>query len=101
MRKKLPEAVLRVKDMEQRFDIVYSGIALLGTAVNGYEEYREDIEVLKAYMESGQWKKDFEADEAGAFPESLKRGVLSEDGLYSLLEEADGVVAKARLLFGD
>jgi hypothetical protein len=27
-------------------------------------------------------------DEQGCFPEDMKRGVLSEDGLYDLLEEA-------------
>ena len=32
-------------------------------------------------------KRDFEADEAGLLPKGLKRGVLSEDGIYDLLEE--------------
>ena len=36
-----------------------------------------------------KWQKDFEADEQGKLPESLKRGVLSEDGLWNLLEEVD------------
>ncbi|MBK6087256.1 DUF4298 domain-containing protein, partial [Ruminococcus difficilis] len=30
---------------------------------------------------------DFAADEAGLLPKGLKRGVLSEDGIYNLLEE--------------
>jgi len=36
---------------------------------------------------SGQWKNDFEADEKGLLPQELKKGVLSEDGLYNLLED--------------
>ena len=47
----------------------------------------EDLNVLRNYMDSGQWLSDFEADEAGLLPPRLKRGVLSEDGLYNLLQE--------------
>ena len=32
------------------------------------------------------WKKDFAADEAGLLPQGLKRGVLSEDGIYNILQ---------------
>lgn len=41
---------------------------------------------LDAYYRSDRWKRDFAADEAGLLPADLKRGVLSEDGLYNLLE---------------
>ena len=47
----------------------------------------EDLAVLREYMDSGRWKADFEADERGEIPSGLKRGVLSEDGLYDLLQE--------------
>ncbi|MBO7631719.1 MAG: DUF4298 domain-containing protein, partial [Lachnospiraceae bacterium] len=42
---------------------------------------------LREYYESPDWRADFEADEAGKFPKDLKRGVLSEDGIYNLLDE--------------
>ena len=45
-----------------------------------------DVALLKEYMDSGQWRLDYEADEAGEIPPALKRGVLSQDGLYNLLE---------------
>ena len=45
------------------------------------------ISELQAYYESVKWRKDFESDEAGLLPKNLKRGVLSEDGIYNLLEE--------------
>ena len=54
---------------------------------------KEDVNLQKmlyeltSYYESGQWLKDFEADERGELPKSLKRGVLSEDGVYNLLSE--------------
>jgi hypothetical protein len=43
---------------------------------------------LTAYYESGQWLQDYEADERGELPRNLKRGVLSQDGLWELLENA-------------
>ena len=45
------------------------------------------ISELEAYFVSDEWKQDFAADEAGLLPKGLKRGVLSEDGIYNLLEE--------------
>lgn len=42
---------------------------------------------LDSYYKSDEWKKDFEDDEAGRLPSGLKRGVLSEDGLFDLFEE--------------
>ena len=48
---------------------------------------RRHIAKLEAYYGSEDWKKDFADDEAGLFPQDMKRGVLSEDGLYILLEK--------------
>ena len=41
---------------------------------------------LVRYYESGQWLRDYELDEQGLLPPNLKRGVLSQDGVYDLLE---------------
>ena len=32
-------------------------------------------------------RDDFEADDAGKLPKDLKRGVLSEDGIYDVLSD--------------
>lgn len=51
---------------------------------------REDLlRELKEYYEGGQWLRDYEMDEAGLLPPDLKRGVLSQDGVYDLLERCD------------
>ncbi len=42
---------------------------------------------LSDYYGSAAWKRDFAADEAGLLPQKLKRGVLSEDGIYNLLHQ--------------
>ena len=50
---------------------------------------------LEDYYLSYEWKKDFEADEEGLLPGDLKRGVLSEDGIYDLLEQYKELINSA------
>ena len=45
----------------------------------------DKFSVLGAYYASDVWKDDFAAEEAGLLPRDLKRGVLSEDGIYNAL----------------
>ena len=42
---------------------------------------------LRDYYSGGQWLRDYEADERGELPADLKRGVLSQDGLWNLIED--------------
>lgn len=51
---------------------------------NGREELLDE---LSSYYTSPAWKRDLAADEAGLLPDDLKRGVLSEDGIYNLLDQ--------------
>jgi glycogen debranching enzyme len=51
-----------------------------------YEAFQAEIQKLEAYYTSSQWKADFAADEAGQYPDKLKRGVLSEEGIWNMLE---------------
>lgn len=78
---KAEQTLKRVVSMETIYDRVYQAVQ----AKQPYPEMREDVDSLMQYMDSGQWKADFEADERGELPKDLKRGVLSEDGLYNLL----------------
>ena len=50
----------------------------------------ERLRLLSAYYTSGEWREDYEADERGELPPDLKRGVLSQDVLYDLLEGYKG-----------
>ena len=80
-------AIDRVCRMELYFDI------LTYTTQHYPDMLKKDkyiIKILKAltdYYENGQWQKDYELDEKGGFPVDLKRGVLSQDGVYNLLQE--------------
>ena len=68
------KAFQRIAEMEEIFERVASG-----------KGSSEDLKVLEKYYTSADWKKDFALDEAGLLPVGLKRGVLSEDGIYNLL----------------
>ncbi|MCR4595926.1 MAG: DUF4298 domain-containing protein, partial [Lachnospiraceae bacterium] len=46
----------------------------------------EELVQLETYYTSPDWRSDYELDEAGLLPAYLKRGVLSEDGVYNLME---------------
>ena len=91
----------RISLMENRFDKVTRVLGELDKAICEYEDFKDELEVLKDYMESGEWKEDYEADEAGQLPSDLKRGVLSEDGLYNLLHDADQIIAHVKEVFAD
>lgn len=86
----------RVREMEDRYDELTRVIAGLDDAISEYNDFKADLQILREYMESGQWKKDFESDEAGQIPIEVKRGVLSEDGLYDLLQGAEKILAFAK-----
>ena len=46
----------------------------------------EDMPILSAYLD-GEWRADYESDEQGCIPHCMKRGVLSQDGLYNLITD--------------
>ncbi len=47
------------------------------------------VQMLLDYMGNGTWLSDYQYDEMGHLPENLKRGVLSEDGLYNLISDIE------------
>ena len=50
-------------------------------------ETKEIPRELLDYYTGGQWLQDYEAEERGELPPDLKRGVLSQDGLWDLMAE--------------
>lgn len=73
----LQAAVERIAKMEQIFD----------TLRQAETPDPELLRQLRDYYEGGQWRKDYELDEKGLLPKDLKRGVLSQDGVWNYLEE--------------
>ncbi len=83
------ELIMRVREMERCFDLVRSVFEEAPEALSGNKEIISVIRTLAYYMDSGLWLSDYQADERGELPHDLKRGVLSEDGLYNLLCDAE------------
>ncbi|MCQ2552758.1 MAG: DUF4298 domain-containing protein [Clostridia bacterium] len=77
----------RIKCMEEKFDKALKAVEELDAALENFEAVIPEIEELIAYYELNLWRRDFAADEAGKLPSDLKRGVLSEDGIYNLLSD--------------
>ena len=77
----------RIKRMERHLDRASQAVIKLSAALDDYEAAQEAIHQLSAYYDSDDWKKDFADDEQGRLPKDLKRGVLSEDGIWNLLED--------------
>ena len=77
----------RITRMEGLLDKSTEVIGRLEQALEDFAALKPDIAELEAYYISPQWRKDFEADEAGKLSKDLKRGVLSEDGIGNVLDE--------------
>ena len=78
--------VNRIEYMEGLYD---KGLKLIKDAEENpaaFLDFQSEIDELEEYM-GESWKDDFSLDEQGKLPADLKRGVLSEDGLFNLLEE--------------
>ena len=85
--KEMETQIKRIEAMEGRFDEAVAAVKELSAALDRYEAAQDDIAALKEYYGSKAWKKDYADDESERLPEGLKRGVLSEDGLWNLLSE--------------
>ena len=81
------EQTERIRQMELRMERAAKAVMELSAALENYEAVQEDIAALERYYGSEAWKQDYADDEAGLLPADLKCGVLSEDGIWNLLED--------------
>ncbi|MCR4556770.1 MAG: DUF4298 domain-containing protein [Saccharofermentans sp.] len=80
--KKAEERIVR---MEELYDRVSKLLAELENDLSEFENIQSDIQILESYYTGKDWRNDLKLDEDGKLPQDLKRGVLSEDGIYDLL----------------
>ena len=73
--------------MEALFDRVSKTLQAPLLSTEKYEEVQVHLSILANYYQSDDWKRDYADDEAGLLPKELKRGVLSQDGLWNLFSE--------------
>ena len=90
------DRIERIQSMEERMDRVAQWVRTVAAALDRRPAIQEDIYALSSYYESDRWMEDYEADEVGELPPDLKCGVLSEDGLYNLLEEYEALIRRAK-----
>ena len=88
MKESLDAAIERIARMERLFNEAAAAMAA-GADVRSDAALAHALQTLGAYMDGGQWLSDYELDGRGELPQALRRGVLSEDGLYNLLTEAE------------
>jgi hypothetical protein len=76
----------RIRYMERLLDFVTKARKEQHFDSENSARIQEALRILAEYYGSNEWKQDFADDEAGLLPKDLKRGVLSEDGIWNLLE---------------
>ena len=81
------DQIRRIESMEAKMDAALEIIRSLERGIADYRSALPDIAALEQYLSGREWKEDYAADEKGLLPGGLKRGVLSEDGIYDMLEE--------------
>ena len=79
----------RVRRMELYFDTISYAQKNYPDMLKKDKYILKMLKILTDYYKNGMWQKDYERDERGEFPKELKRGVLSQDGVYNLLSEIE------------
>ena len=84
--KNMDEQIERIGQMERRLERASEVLGRLDAVLDEYEAVQEDLRALDQYLGSPEWRADCRVDEAGQLPSDLPRGVLSEDGIWNVLE---------------
>ncbi len=76
----------RITKMENILDELTLVVEKSDKAMDELADSLKDLKTLKKYYES-QYMKDVMADKRNEVPQDLKRGVLSEDAVHTLLTD--------------
>lgn len=79
----------RIQYMEKLLDYVIMTRKEQNINPQKSAKIQEAIRILAEYYASDDWKRDFADDEAGLLLKELKRGVLSEDGIWNVLSSEE------------
>ena len=90
------QQLARIRQMERRLNRATMAVKRLETALDKWEAAQEAIAALNEYYGSDLWKQDLADDEAGRLPADLKRGVLSEDGIWNLLTDCRELTSRLK-----
>jgi hypothetical protein len=90
------QQLARIRQMERRLNRATMAVKRLEAALDKWEAAQEAIAALNEYYGSDLWKQDLADDEAGRLPADLKRGVLSEDGIWNLLTDCRELTSRLK-----
>ena len=76
----------RISKMEGILDESLSIIDEMHALSEKIDDHADQLKELLDYYSSENYTADIEDDENGLLPSNLKRGVLSEDGIWNMLE---------------
>ena len=77
----------RILLMEQHLEAAHDAVRQMDAAIEVWDAAQDAFAALDEYYGSQQWHQDFDDDVAGRLPHDLPRGVLSEDGIWNVLED--------------
>ena len=86
---KLKIAISRINKMEEVFDELQLAFSKLNKDFLSDKKMKKKLNRLISYYENGKWLKDYQLDEQNKLPKNLKRGILSQDGVYDFLCEVE------------
>ena len=86
---KIKFAISRITKMEKLFDDLKFSFEKSKEEFYKNKNLQRKLKVLTNYYENGKWLKDYQLDEENLLPKALKRGILSQDGIYNFLSEVE------------
>ena len=82
----------RIIKNEERFDNTICCINELKSSLEKFKSNKKNLSLLKKYYGSNNWFNDKAKVEANLIT-NVKAGVLSEDGVWNMLEELDCLIS--------
>ena len=86
---KIKFAISRITKMEKLFDDLKFSFEKSKEEFYKNKNLQKKLKALTNYYENGKWLKDYQLDEENLLPKNLKRGILSQDGIYNFLSEVE------------
>ena len=83
------ETIRRVQRMELYFNTLQAAFETDPALLREDPPLAAMLAALTDYYNGPLWRADFAADERGELPGGLRRGVLSEDGVYNFLAKVE------------
>ena len=84
----------RIGHFEAILNEAAQALAAYERALEAFAAAQKRIKALDGYYGSREWWADVEASDAGRLPAELPCGVLSEDGVWNLLERNRELLAE-------